>query len=172
LKIMTWRSMTAEDLAQVHVLADTIHVSHPEDFAVLAERQRLYPEGCLMLTESERAIGYALTHPWRLGEPPPLNELLGELPAAPTTYYIHDVALLPVARGKGYAGRAANRLIAHARAAGFDNLSLVAVNRSQAFWEKVGFRVLAFAGLEAKLASYGSDAVLMVHDLASPICDA
>ncbi len=117
---MTWRSMTAEDLAQVHVLADTIHVSHPEDFAVLAERQRLYPEGCLMLTESERAIGYALTHPWRLGEPPPLNELLGELPAAPTTYYIHDVALLPVARGKGYAGRAANRLIAHARAAGFD----------------------------------------------------
>lgn len=169
---MPWRSMTTDDLSQVHALADVIHVSHPEDFEVLAERQRLYPQGCLMLTEGEQAIGYTLTHPWRLGEPPPLNELLGELPAAPTTYYIHDVALLPVARGKGYAAQAANRLIAHARAAGFGNLSLVAVNRSQAFWEKVGFRVLTIAGLESKLASYGPDAVLMVHDLASPIRDA
>jgi hypothetical protein len=63
---------------------------------------------------------------------------------------------------------AADRLIAHARKMGFGNASLVAVNRSQAFWEKVGFRVLALSGLEAKLASYGSDAVLMVRDLANP----
>ena len=169
---MPWRPMTTEDLAQVHALADAIHVDHPEDLEVLAERQRLYPQGCLMLMEDGQAIGYALSHPWRLGEPPPLNEPLGALPAAPTTYYIHDVALLPVARGKGYAVQAADRLIAHARAAGFDNLSLVAVNRSQAFWEKVGFRVLAIAGLEEKLASYGPDAVLMMHDLASPMRNA
>lgn len=165
---MPWRPMTAEDLAEVQVLADTIHVSHPEDGEVLAERRRLYPPGCLVLTEGEQAIGYALTHPWRLGEPPPLNRLLGELPAGPTTYYIHDVAVLPAARGKGYAAQAVDRLTAHARAAGFDNLSLVAVNRSQAFWEKSGFRALARPGLAAKLASYGPDAVLMVHDLASP----
>jgi GNAT superfamily N-acetyltransferase len=164
--------MTPGDLPQVQILADTIHVGHPEDFHVLAERQRLYPQGCLMLTEDEQAIGYALTHPWSLGEPPPLNGLLGELPAAPTTYYIHDVALRPEARGKGYAVQAADRLVAHARAAGFDNLSLVAVNGSRAFWERVGFRAMALTGLAAKLASYGPDAVLMVHDLASPIRDA
>ena len=169
---MPWRPMTPGDLVQVQALADTIHVSHPEDFEVLAERQRLYPPGCFMLVEDEQAIGYALTHPWRLGEPPPLNELLGKLPVDATTYYIHDVALLPVGRGKGYAIQAADRLITHAHAAGFGNLSLVAVNRSQAFWEKAGFRVLAIIGLEAKLASYGPDAVLMVHDLASPIRDA
>jgi len=160
--------MTAEDLTQVQVLADTIHVDHPEEREVLAERHRLYPPGCLMLTEGDRAIGYALTHPWRLGEPPPLNRLLGALPAAPTTYCIHDIALLPAARGRGYAAQAVDRLTDHARAKGFDNLSLVAVNRSQAFWEKSGFRVLARAGLAAKLASYGPDAVLMMHDLASP----
>ena len=57
-------------------------------------------------------------------------------------------------------------LIAHARAAGFDNLSLVAVNGSQAFWEKVGFRAAAVPGLEAKLSSYGPDAVLMVQPVA------
>lgn len=164
--------MTPEDLAQVQVLADTIHVDHPEDPEVLAERRQLYPKGCLMLVEDGHAIGYALTHPWHLGEPPPLNEPLGRLPEAPTTYYIHDVALLPVARGKGHAVQAAIRLIEQARAAGFSNLSLVAVNGSQAFWERMGFRVLANPGLEAKLASYGPDAVLMVHDLTSPNRDA
>jgi GNAT superfamily N-acetyltransferase len=164
--------MTPADLPEVQILADRIHVDHPEDFEVLAERQRLYPPGCFMLVEDEQAIGYTLTHPWRMGEPPPLNELLGGLPADATTYYIHDVALVPATRGRGAAVRLAHMLIAHAREAGLSNLSLVAVNGSQAFWEKVGFRVLTIAGLEAKLASYGPDAALMVHDLASAIPDA
>ncbi len=169
---MPWRLMTLRDLAQVQVLADAIHADHPEDAGVLAERQHLYPQGCLVLVEGEKTIGYALTHPWRLGEPPPLNAQLGALPGEATTYYIHDVALLPEARGKGYASQAAGLLAAHAQAAGFGNLSLVAVNRSQSFWESVGFRATAATGLEAKLASYGPDAVLMVRDLASPAADA
>jgi GNAT superfamily N-acetyltransferase len=159
--------MTPQDLAQVQVLADAIHFSHPEDPEVLAERQRLYPHGCFMLVEAGRAIGYALTHPWRFAEPPPLNRLLGGIPSSATTYYIHDVALLPEARGKGYAAQIMEHLAAHARAAGFDSLSLVAVNKSQSFWEKAGFRAVAMSGLGAKLASYGPDAVLMVRDAAS-----
>ncbi|WP_262271043.1 GNAT family N-acetyltransferase [Microvirga yunnanensis] len=165
---MPWRLMTPGDLAQVQVLADAIHVDHPEDRAVLAERQRLYPSGCFVLTEDAQVIGYALTHPWHLGEPPRLNRLLGELPSSPTTYYIHDVALLPTARGRGYAAQVTDRLIAQAREAGLDNLSLVAVNGSRTFWEKAGFRVLAAGSLTAKLASYGPEAVLMMHPLASP----
>jgi GNAT superfamily N-acetyltransferase len=164
---MPWRPMTSHDLTRVHVLADAIHVSHPEDPEVLAERQRLYPQGCFILVEDGSAIGYALTHPWRFAEPPPLNRLLGATPSPATTYYIHDVALLPEARGKGYAAQITDRLLAHARKAGFDNLSLVAVNKSQVFWEKTGFRVIAVPGLEAKLASYGPDAALMVRDVAS-----
>ena len=164
---MSWRPMTQEDLAQVQILADAIHVGHPEEPDVLAERQRLYPQGCFMLVEHERAIGFALTHPWRFAEPPPLNRLLGVFPSPATTYYIHDVALLPEARGKGYAAQIARLLVDHAREAGFDNLSLVAVNKSQVFWGKAGFRVIAVPGLEAKLASSGPDAALMVCDVAS-----
>ena len=164
---MPWRPMTPQDLGQVQALADAIHVSHPEDSEVLAERQRLYPQGCFMLIEDERAIGYALTHPWRLAEPPPLNKLLCAIPSPATTYYIHDVALLPAARGKGYAAQITDRLVAHAREAGFDNLSLVAVNKSQVFWEKAGFRVIAVPDLRPKLASYGPDAALMVRDVAN-----
>lgn len=169
---MPWRPMTPQDLGQVQVLADAIHADHPEDAEVLAERQRLYPQGCLVLVEAERVIGYAITHPWRLGEPPPLNTLLGALPGEATTYYIHDVALLPEARSKGYASQVAGMLVEHAKAAGFGNLSLVAVNHSRAFWESVGFRTTALQGLEAKLASYGPDSVLMMRDLTSPAIDA
>jgi GNAT superfamily N-acetyltransferase len=164
---MSWQPMSPDDLAQVQVLADTIHVGHPEEPEVLAERQRLYPQGCFMLVEDGRAIGYALTHPSRFAEPPPLNRLLGAVPSPATTYYIHDVALLPEARGKGYAAQITSLLVTHAREAGFTNLSLVAVNKSQVFWEKAGFRVIAVPGLGAKLASYGPDAALMVRDVAS-----
>jgi GNAT superfamily N-acetyltransferase len=159
--------MTPQDLSQVQVLADTIHVNHPEDPEVLAERQRLYSQGCFMLIEDGRAIGYALTHPWRFAEPPPLNRLLGKIPSPAATYYIHDVALIPEARGKGHAAQITSLLVSHAREAGFDTLSLVAVNKSRGFWEKAGFRVIAVPGLEAKLASYGPDAALMVRDVAS-----
>lgn len=163
---MPWRLMTPQDLDGVKVLADEIHVNHPEDMHVFAERQRLYPHGCLVLVEGGRLIGYALTHPWRFGEPPPLNSELGEIPGTATTYYIHDVALLPEGRGKGYAGEAVEQLADHARDSGFGNMSLVAVNGSQAFWERLGFRTEAIPGLEAKLFSYGQDAVLMTRDLA------
>jgi len=164
---MVWRPMTSQDLTQVQALADAIHVSHPEDPDVLAERQRLYPQGCFMLVEDGRAIGYALTHPWRFAEPPRLNRLLGAIPSPATTYYIHDVALLPTARGKGYAAQIAGLLVGHASEAGFDNLSLVAVNKSQVFWEKAGFRAIAVPDLRPKLSSYGPDAALMVRDVAS-----
>lgn len=157
--------MTPQDLPQVQALADRIHVDHPEDYNVLAERQRLYPQGCSVLAVDERLIGYTLTHPWRFGEPPPLNTCLHAIPANADTYYIHDMALLPEARGKGYAMSGGERVVRHAREAGFAQVSLVAVNRSQAFWERLGFRVTTVPGLEAKLLSYGSDAVFMTRDL-------
>jgi GNAT superfamily N-acetyltransferase len=157
--------MTSRDLTQVQSLADAIHLDHPEDMAVFAERMNLYPQGCLTLEENGRLIGYALTHPWYFGKPPALNCLLGTIPPDATTYYVHDVALLPEARGKGYAVQIGDRLAEHAAKAGFDNLSLVAVNNSQGFWERLGFRKAHVPGLEEKLFTYGPDAVLMARDL-------
>ncbi|MET0530517.1 MAG: GNAT family N-acetyltransferase [Microvirga sp.] len=163
---MSWRPMTSGDLAHVQVLADTIHVEHPEEPHVFSERLRLYPQGCAVLEVDGRLIGYALTHPWRYGEPPSLNSHLEHVPSDATTYYVHDVALLPEARGMGYAVRIGEWLVDHAARGGFPNLSLVAVNGSQPFWERLGFRVAAIPGLASKLLSYGPDAVLMVRDLA------
>lgn len=166
---MPWRLMSTRDLAQVQALADTIHLDHPEDAAVFAERLHLYPQGCLVLEEGESLIGYALTHPWHFGKPPALNSMLVEIPRDATTYYVHDVALLPVARGKGHAAKIGALLAEHAARAGFDNLSLVAVNNSQGFWGRLDFRKANVPGLEGKLLTYGPDAVLMTRNLAKAL---
>lgn len=162
---MPWRPMRLQDLDKVKILADVIHLNHPEGMEVFAERLHLYPQGCLVLAENERLLGYALTHPWRMGEPPSLNSRLGQIPDLATTYYIHDVAVLPEGRGKGYAAQAVEWLARHARNSGFSDLSLVAVNGSRAFWERLEFRTAAIPGLETKLLSYGPDAALMARDL-------
>lgn len=163
----SWRLMTEADLAVVKSVADRIHLAHPEDMLVFSERLRLYPAGCLVAVENDRIAGYALSHPWRLGEPPPLNTPLRRIPADATTFYIHDVALLPEGRGKGHAGAIVEHLAEHAGAAGFDNLSLVAVNGSRDFWQGCGFHAAMTATLRDKLATYGGDALLMRRELSA-----
>jgi GNAT superfamily N-acetyltransferase len=163
--MMRWRPMASSDLGAVHALADAIHRDHPEDPAVLAERQRLFPDGCQVLDRDGAMVGYVISHPWKFGQPPALNTLLEGLPVPPTTYYLHDLAIAPAARGTGSAGPAVERLSRLAEDMGFANLSLVAVNASRKFWEKFGFGPIDLPGMASKLSSYGDDAVFMAREL-------
>ncbi len=156
--------MTSADLPAMFAIADVVHPNYPEDPAVFAERLTLYPYGCLVLMQGDRPVGYIVSHPWTYAQPPALNSLLGALPVPPTTYYIHDIALLPEARGTGGANAIVTRLIAQAGALGVDNISLVAVNDSVAFWTRHGFRVVPDAALDKKLRSYDADARFMVRE--------
>ena len=106
-----------------------------------------------------------LSHPWRSGDLPPLNTLLGELPENADTYYIHDLALLPVARRIGAASFITEALAKHARAHGFPTMTLVAVNGSRGFWERHEFAVEDLPELNEKLRSYDAAARLMVRRL-------
>jgi ribosomal protein S18 acetylase RimI-like enzyme len=164
-----WRAMTEDDLPRVNAIAAVVHPGYPEDAAIFEERLALYPAGCQVLVATRDVLvatggalaGYIVSHPWRDREPPPLNSLLGALPAQPSTYYIHDIALLPEARGAGVARTIAAALIDHARQAALPAVSLVAVNRSQAFWRRMGFQRVDDERLAAKLASYDGEACLM-----------
>lgn len=161
-----WRAMTTSDLASVNRIAAAVHPAYPEDAAIFAERLALYPAGCHVLVAPGGALaGYIVSHPWRDREPPPLNTLLRALPAKPSTYYIHDIALLPEVRGSKSAQEIVTHLIAHARAAGFPGVSLIAVNNSQAFWQHMGFARVDDGALDAKLKSYGDDACFMRHQI-------
>lgn len=158
-----WRPMRNSDLGRVSAIAASVHPDFPEDDAVFAERLALHPAGCFMLEAADQPAGYLLSHPWRFGQLPALNALLGRLPDAPSTYYLHDVALLPAARGSGAASAIVAALVSHAAGQGLPNLSLVAVNGSQGFWQRHGFSVHADPALADKLASYDADARLMVR---------
>jgi ribosomal protein S18 acetylase RimI-like enzyme len=164
--MIKWRPTISADLPAMLAIAEIVHPDYPEDPAIFAERLALYPAGCLVLEGAGKPIGYIVSHPWHYGEPPRLNSLLGALPNAPTTYYIHDIALLPQARGTGAAADVIDRLIANAFSAALPNLSLVAVNNSGAFWARHGFCVLAVPALERKLRSYDAAARYMVREIA------
>lgn len=161
-----WRALSTLDLPVVEAIAAVVHPAFPEDITVFAERQRLYPDGMRLLELGGVPSGYLLSHPWRLGTLPALNAPLGALPADPDTFYLHDLALLNQARGTGAAAMIVGEIITHARNQGLASLSLVAVNNSQPFWHKHGFRVVAAPELAAKLASYESAARFMVKPLA------
>lgn len=156
-----WRPMRASDIGDVIAIAAIVHPGYPEDDEVLEERLTLYAQGCFILELSGKVVGYLLSHPWVYGAPPKLNALLGALPQTPTTYYLHDIALLPQAQGQGAAGEIAGRLAANARRQGFSNMSLCAVNGSTPFWQRQGFALADVPGLDAQLASYGSDVRFM-----------
>jgi GNAT superfamily N-acetyltransferase len=165
LKGGVWRPAGETDLAAVVAIADVVHVAYPEDAATIAERLRLYPAGCALFERDGRPMAYTLTHPWRYAAPPALNARLGALPDRPTTYYIHDVALLPEARGAGAAAAIVAAIVGEAERIAAPNLSLVAVNNSVPFWRRFGFEITEVPGLAAKLLTYDADARFMVRRL-------
>lgn len=162
---VAWRAMAATDLAAVADIAARVHVAYPEDDAVFAERLALYPHGCFVLDSAAGALGYMISHPWHLGQPPALNILLGALPAEASTYYLHDLALLPQARGCGAGPGIVTTLVQHAKAEQHRNVSLVAVNNSTPFWRRQGFCPLQDQALADKLASYDAEACYMLREL-------
>ena len=162
---VAWRAMTGYDLDAVAHIAGIVHPRFHEAPDVLAERQQLYFPGAYLLEVNERPAGYVLSHPWRAGTLPALNTLLGSLPEDSDTYYIHDLALLPVARRVGAASHITEALAKHARARGYPTMSLVAVNASEGFWARHEFVAVDMPELAPKLASYEPDARLMMRRL-------
>lgn len=162
---VAWRALTGYDFAAVFEIANRVHPGFFEAEAVLAEKFDLYRNGCYLLEVSEKPAGYVLSHPWKRGDLPALDTLLGEIPADADSYYIHDLALLPLTRGLGAARQIVNALTKHAHAMGFETMSLVAVNGSVPFWEKQGFGVEERPDLKEKLAAYEDTARYMVKVL-------
>ena len=58
----------------------------------------------MILTRNGEAVGYGLSHPWKLGEIPALDAFLGHLPPRPDCIYVHDVAINSDMRGHASAG--------------------------------------------------------------------
>jgi ribosomal protein S18 acetylase RimI-like enzyme len=166
---MQWRPMSVSDLPAVAAIADVVHPDFPENPSVFAERLTLFPEGCLVLGLRTQIAAYMLSHPWRWAEPPPLNAALGRLPERPTTYYIHDIAILPHGQRRGHAGLALQSAVKDAERLGLPHLSLVSVNETMQFWKRHGFEERNDALRPNKLESYGANATFMVRPVGTSL---
>lgn len=170
-----WRAMEPDDLEAVHAIGEAVHPGYPERIEVFAERLRLYGPGCRVLEAGDaaagRMAGYVISHPWHPMMPPKLDSLLVAMPTFPATFYIHDLALLPLARGSGAGARVVADLVDHTEAIGLADLSLVAVNASVPFWRRQGFDIVESRSINAALQSYDDEARFMIRKLPLPLDD-
>jgi len=157
-----WRAMRLEDLPRVSSVAELVHPNLPERPEVFEEKFRLFPAGCFALEANRALVGYAISHPWRLHDIPPLDAFLGTPPASPDCLYLHDVAVLPAARGHGAAAGLLERLREVARGQGVHAIALTSVSDTERFWNRLGFEAVSKGRLEEKLDCYGAGACYMV----------
>jgi len=157
--------MQPADMDAVSALSDAVHGQYTEPRATYAERRDLYPAGCFVLDDgsgSGAIAGYLIAHPWRHEAPPPLGGMIHAIPADADSIYLHDLALLPAARGTGSGGTATRMVLELAAAAGFRDVFLLAVGGADAFWASRGFAPVADPALAARLhASYGPEVIYM-----------
>ncbi len=161
-----WRPATPGDIPDINRIEAEVHTFAPERPEVWLERMTLFGDGALMLANGAEILGYGVCYPWLVGEVPALDTLLGDLPAAPDCLYIHDVALLPAARGLGFGGAYVAHAARLARARGMSHLALVSVYGTTNVWGRCGF-MLADPRSAQKMAIYGETARYMVAALPS-----
>ncbi|MGL3819774.1 GNAT family N-acetyltransferase [Sphingopyxis sp. R3-92] len=149
-----WRPMRADDLPTVVRISDVVHGEFTEPLETFADRLAHYPAGCAILERDGEALGYLISHPWpRDAAPPKLGVRMAAIPAS-DSYYLHDIALLPAARGTG-AGATATAFVVHqAQAEGCRDVRLVAIQGADSYWHRQGFD---YAGAEP----YGPGSYLM-----------
>ena len=161
----SWQPLLLSDMDLVNEIADGVHTGLPERPEVFAEKVKLFPAGCRKLILDNQIVGYGISHPWRLGSIPPLDEFLESLPPAPGCLYIHDVVVIPAARGCGAAAQYVDYIHGLAVEMGIRALALVSVYGTDVLWGRFGFQTILHDGLIHKLASYGATAKYMVKEL-------
>lgn len=156
-----WRPALPADVADIARLSKAHLGPYAEGEAVFAERIRLAPEGCFVLTNGARIVGYFCSHPWRRAKPPALHQMLGSIPPEADCWYVHDVAVDDDARGGGAVAEICSQVLASAQANGFRRAMLVVVSGAHGYWQKLGFVDATTEALRLKLKDYGDDAVYM-----------
>ena len=157
-----WRQARNIDLAAIAGIAEAIHPHLPEGPAIFAERLQLFPQGCFVLAPNGIVAGYGISYPWMLHDIPPLGTLLEGLPLSSECLFVHDVAIVPAARGNGSAGKLLQILTAVARSHHLPFLALVSVYGTDVLWSRFGFRAQSGSRVFDKLDSYGPTARYMM----------
>lgn len=133
----------------------------PESLEVLKSKWQASAELCFVYKDAHGVQGYLLAHSWNSHVPPKLFEVLPK-DSSGDILYLHDMAVSHHAQGQGVAGQLFHKLLQRAKIQPYQRILLVAVQASQGYWFKHGFREIANATV---CESYGKDAILMSLDL-------
>lgn len=149
-----WRPMRPDDLPTVVRISDAVHGDFTEPLETFADRLTHYPAGCAILERDGEALGYLISHPWpRDAAPPALGARMDSIPTS-DSYYLHDIALLPAARGTGAGATATAFVVRQAEVEGCRDVRLVAIQGADSYWHRQGFDYVA-------ADPYGPDSHLM-----------
>jgi GNAT superfamily N-acetyltransferase len=157
-----WRPASLDDIGAMLRIEAVCHPLFPERAEIHAEKIGLFGAGCRVLAQEGVVCGYGLSYPYRLGVVPPLDRFMGSLRADADCLFIHDVALLPQARGQGAAGTFVGDAADLAWGLGLAHLALVSVYGTTRVWARYGFVETAPRGEAGTLAGYGATARYMV----------
>lgn len=115
----------------------------------------------------DEALAYVVALPVCSQTLPALDAPSVTLPEQPELLYLHDLAVAPAGRSLGLGRRLAEQVEQSARAMGLERIGLVAVQGSQAYWQRQGFAEVEPLpeALAAKLASFGEGASWMERRL-------
>ncbi len=156
------RPLRAADLSAVLAIQrEAYGEGYQESAAVLGRKVELAPRACWVAHLHARAVGYVLAHPWDGADAPLLHAMLPALPAVADRCFIHDLAVVPAARGLGVAAALLACVRGWSRAACHSGMRLVALADAVPFWVRQGFRVLP----AVLPAAYGEGACLMEQPL-------
>lgn len=138
-----------------------------EDLDVLKEKANIAGHFCFLIRNetSSEVLGYVLAHPYPKNRIPPLNEKQNSSSDTDANIednvFLHDMALDPSCSGKGLGKKAVELLIEEVKSKGGKGMTLIAVQSSSSFWNKVaGFEIVDSKD-NASLAKYGEGAKIM-----------
>lgn len=161
------RLMHANDLPeildiQLKVYSDALQES-PQ---VLAQRLAQVPDLALVAEDQHGVCGYLFSYRSQSGVITALDAAFVE-PEHSDSLYLHDLAVAPRARKRGIGPSLVKRKLKIARQDGLQQCSLVSVQDSAAFWQRMGFKAQAITHQAHKpaLKAYGVSAVYMQRAL-------
>lgn len=134
------RQLVAEDLAQVmQIQAACYPVQYLEAEHVFAERIKNCTTSSWLALDGRQALGYLFSYPSQLGKICRLGSVFAAQAQA-NCLYLHDMAVLPTAHGRGIARALHQHAQAYARQRHYAHSALVAVLDAASFWQKLGYR--------------------------------
>lgn len=131
------------------------------------------PETCFLIRDRDGLGAYLITLACTEDTIPALNNSSQPRSEDADVLYIHDLAVNPNAAGRGYGTKLVKHALAVATDLGLEKAYLVAVQNSDGFWAKFGFKTVEDLDVKSreKLASYGEGAVFMTMSLDVPAAE-